>query len=519
MSDNIQEQENTNEITIEEESSDWELIEALNCVSLCKLFKRKDGGNIIFNKKDESFYMYNTKTGLWIGGKKEKIMNYQFSCAMIQYLNIMDEWEESDDKQEQKEIQRKKDIISKAKKMCDGNSAVRIVKDYLPGVYRSEKDPEFDSNDDLLPLKNGVWKFSEKKLIPYQREFLFTKRIEIEYKEDANIDDMQNAMKQWFKSEEDIINFVQFWIGYCLTGYTTRQDCLIVWGSKACNGKSTLWGDILGKILGPFFDDVDSETFGKKKSGNNDGLVNLQGKRAGHIDEPEKDSDNGNGLKMNLFKLFTSGKGKIKASGKYLTQDEFKAKTKLIFSCNTIPDFDFKDEGVLRRINILEQNTEFVFEEQFNKMTEEQKKQVQIRNDDFVNKLLSNQEGLLRWALIGSNKYIDNPKMPAPEKMKKIKDTVKEESDELGNWIQRNLISDFTSEVALSSLKTFWKMNELDFGQRKKGFNKMFLLECEKHGFKTNPGREQKSEEKILFCRRVLTQKEEEAKALTANNK
>jgi hypothetical protein len=149
-------------------------------------------------------------------------------------------------------------------------------------------------------------------------------------------------------------------------------------------------------------------------------------------------------------------------------------------------------------------------------MTEEQKKQVQVRNDDFVEKLLKNQEGLLRWAILGANKYIDNPKMPAPEKMKKIKDSVKEESDELGNWIQRNLVSDETNDLALSSLKSFWKMNELDFGQRKKGFNKMFLSECEKYGFKTNPGRDQKSEEKILFCRRVLTQKEEESLKLMA---
>lgn len=509
MSD-LEEQNNTNEITIEDEPSDWELIEALNCVSLCKLFKRKDGGNIIFNKKDESFYVFNEKSGLWVGGKKEKIMNFTFSDAMIAYLNMMDEWEESDDKEEQAEIKRKKDIIFKAKKLCDGNSAVRIVKDFLPGMYRNEKDIEFNANDDLLPLKNGVWKFSEKKLVPYKKEFLFTQKIDINYNPEADITDMETAMNQWFKSAKDIIEFVQFWIGYCLTGFTTRQDSLIVWGSKACNGKSTLWGDILSKILGPFFDDVDSETFGKKKSGNNDGLVNLQGKRAGHIDEPEKDSDNGNGLKMNLFKNFTSGKGKIKASAKFLTQEGFKAKTKLIFSCNTIPDFDMSDQGVLRRINILEQNTEFVYQEQFDKMNEEEKKQVQIRNDDFVEKLLSNEEGLLKWAILGANKYIDNPKMPAPEKMNKTKEEVKEESDELGNWIQRNLVSDPTSEVALSSLKSFWRSNEMDFGQRKKGFNKMFLLECEKYGFKTNPGREQKSEEKILYCRRVLTQKEEE---------
>lgn len=502
----VQEQE----ITDNFENNEWLLIEKLSCVSMCDLFKMKDGGNILYSKKEKSFYVYCAKSGLWVGGKKENIMNYTFSNAMIEYLTLIDDYGESDDKLEQAEIKRKKDIIAKAKKLCDGSSAVRIVREFLPGVYKNEVEPEFNSNDDLLPLKNGVWCFSQKKLIEYKKEFLFTQKIDIEYKEDANIEDMNTAMKQWFKSDEEIISFVQFWIGYCLTGHTTRQDALIVWGSKACNGKSTLWGDILGKILGPFFDDVDSETFGKKKSGNNDGLVNLQGKRAGHIDEPEKDSDNGNGLKMNLFKLFTSGKGQIKASAKYETMEGFKAKTKLIFSCNTIPDFDFKDEGVLRRINILEQNTEFVYQEQFDKMKEDEKKQVQIRNDEFVNQLLLNKEGLLRWAILGANKYIDNPKMPAPEKMKKIKDSVKEESDELGNWIQRNLINDETSDVALSSLKSFWKMNDIDFGQKKRGFNKMFLLECEKYGFRTNPGREQKSEEKILHCRRILTQKEEE---------
>jgi P4 family phage/plasmid primase-like protien len=503
----------------EEELTNWELVESLTSANICRLFKRCAGDNFLYSRTNGCFYVFDNEKGIWLGGKENlQVINFQFSVGCHKIFSIM-EAELPIPRNEEEQARRKKkgEIISKAKKMTDGSSAVQIVKNFLSGVYM-DKDPAplFNQNDDLLPLKNGVWSFSEKKLIPYEREHYFTFKIDINYNPGADFSDMTKAMNQWFNNDAEIVDFVHYYIGYCLTGYTSRQECLVAWGKKSCNGKSTLWADILKIIMGPYFKTLASESLSKKKTGNNDGLAQCEGKRCANIDEPEEESENGNGIKKSLFKNITSGKGEIEVSAKYMTAKEIKFKTKLNFSCNECPDFDFNDKGTNRRVVILEQNTEFVYPEQYALLSEEEKKIVHIRDDAFITKLLANKEGLIRWALEGSDKFMKDKARPVPKKLLEIKNQVKEDKDELGSWVRNNLTSSTETDLTVLEVKQFWKKYDMDFGQKKHGFNKKFLEECARQGYKTSIGRAGKSEEKILGCMRVETEEEKKMKDMIA---
>ena len=163
----------------------------------------------------------------------------------------------------------------------------------------------------------------------------------------------------------------------------------------------------------------------------------------------------------------------------------------------------------------MEQNTEFVYPEQYNLLTEEEKQIVHIRDDAFITKLLANKEGLMLWAIKGAEKFMNDKARPVPEKLLKIKQQVKEDKDELGTWIRNNLTPS-GDDLTVLEVKQFWKKYDMDFGQKKHGFNKKFLEECARQGYKTSTGRSGKSEEKVLGCMRVETEEEKKMKEMIA---
>jgi P4 family phage/plasmid primase-like protien len=476
------------------DEEDWYLLENQSSPNLCNLFYKYTKDFFTYSRTKKSFYMFNQKINLWVGGNEYiENINFKFTEVMHAILNnIACSLPISNNESERMERIRKLKLIEQAKKLSDGSYGVKIVKNFLPGVFNPDIDPAilFDQYDDLLPLENGIWSFSENKLIDYDKKYYFTFKIPIKYNSDANISDIELAMKQWFAYDEEIVDFIHYYIGYCLTGYTCRQDAIIAWGQNACNGKSTLWGDILDILLGDekYYESLKSEDISKGKSGNNDGLYRLEGKRFAHIDEPRKES--GNSIDNEIFK-YAIGSKKMKEGAKYKERKGFVPKFKLVITCNSIPDLNFEDKGVYRRLIILKQNVEFLNKDDYDKASELQKNkhEIALRDDSFITRVISNKEGLMKWAIEGSKKFMKDKMKPVPLKLLKIKEEVKEEKNIISEWINRNLEKS-DNDIPLSQLKLFWKKYDIDFGQKKHGFNKHFLTECEKLGYKTNSGRQ-----------------------------
>jgi len=498
-------------------------IENINSDNVCELFKLITGDNVIYSKDEEAFYFYDNESGLWAGGKDNKasfnsyfVSNYQ-NCLNNILLVLQEDPPEKPRKKasaseinEYYEYEEKVAMVKTAKKAGDGKNALNTIKDYLPAKY-SNSNIKFNSDKNLLPLKNGVWDFNANELKEYNKSMYLTFKIPINYNAEANTELMENAMNLWFNKDEEIINFMKYWLGYSITGHTTRQEALLIWGDSAGNGKSTLFGRIMPKVLGRnFHKELKSEAFSKSKQGNNDALFKADGKRMCYIDEPRVGGLNS--IDNELFKKFVSGGSMTDVEAKYEKGKDFDNMAKLVMTFQKFPELDLNDAGTLRRTVYIEQNVKFIYEEEYKKLSDEVKQsgKVQIRNDDFIDELLNKEEGLLKWFLDGAKLYINNPKMPIPEKLIELKQDIKDDENELRTWLMRNLEVSDNSELTLLTVKKYWKMNDLNFGQTKKGFNKRFMDECEKLGYKTNSGRFQKSEEKILNCARILTQEEKE---------
>jgi putative DNA primase/helicase len=379
---------------------------------------------------------------------------------------------------------------------------VNLVADYLPALCIPAEDPltYFDNNPDLLPLKNGVWKFSESRLVPYEREHYFTHKIPINYNPDADTSLIRRAMNDWFKSDNETISYLQHIIGYCLTGYTTKQIFLVAWGSEAGNGKSLLWGEIIPSLLGQkYYARITSDAFADTANPNNDQLYYLNGKRYAFMSEPRKGAKAG-AMDNELVKTVTGDK-EMTAQAKYKGKLTYTLRAKILAACNDLPEFNCDDKGMMRRFVPFSQNVACLDESDYNAAPANLKADGSVikKDDEFVKALLADTEGTLCWALAGANDYVANPRREPPDSMKETKTKARANIDTLTAWLSGNLEAG-PKHLAFSTLKAEWRSKGLNFEQTKKGFAGRLANKIKMLGFTVDEGRAGKSEERVLNC-------------------
>lgn len=476
------------------------LIDKADPSSLCEIFFNEMSGNIVYSNAIKQYYLYDGC--LWKVCEDKSDVNVKFVNVMQSVLNkILIDIPDDTNKDERKRTEEK---IFKLKTYCN-NKSVWLVEHFLPAFCKPEEDPIkfFNQDPDLLPLENGVYKFSEKTLISYDREHYFTFKIPIKYNPSADTSLMEKVMVDWYKDSETV-EYVQKYIGYCLTGYRNRQDFLCVWGSKAGNGKSLLFGDIMSILLGEYHHVITSDALTSDRVGNNDQLYNLNGKRFAFLSEPSKSKKKR--IDDQLVKNLTGDKS-FTVEAKHKNAITFELHAKFVLACNSVPEFNFDDAGLKRRITVLEQNTEFVEKEVYDEAPEELKAtgQIKMKDDELVGNLLENKEGMMLWALIGANGYMDNKRFALSQKMKVSKEKAVCEADILGQWLRANVRNlkdvkkDDKKRITLRELKDIWKRNECDIPFKAYGFNKAFCEKAKSLGFEVSEGRTGKSEEKLIY--------------------
>jgi len=497
-------------------SSYWALVNQENANGYCEIFYNAMAGDILYSNSHKCYYVYDERETLWKVSENNSYINFLFvEITSSVFRKMMADLPPARDEEEANKRKAKIKKLTEASKTCGGAYVITLVSSFLPAFCRSEDDPAnyFNQNPDLLPLANGVWKFSEKKLVPYERDHYFTFRIPINYNPSADTSAIRRASLDWFGQDADVARFVQFWIGYCLTGHTTRQDFLVIWGTKAGNGKSLLWGTILSILLDKYYRTITSDALSTERVGNNDQLYNLNGGRFAFLSEPRRAK--GTKIDNEIVKTITGDKY-FTAEAKYKNAITFKLQAKVGMACNDMPDFKFDDKGTYRRVRVCEQNCEFLDPADYEKADPSAKasKRVMLKDDAFIADLLENTEGLMLWALEGASLFVDNPRMEAPEAMNSAKKKAVDETDVLGNWIKANIRNLRALEVAdkpagwerknlkFKAVKDMMRLQNVNMGQNVVGFNKRFKEKLEALGYEVG-GREDKGDQYIRYADEV----------------
>jgi putative DNA primase/helicase len=488
-------------------------------------------GDVIYSHAHKCFYFYDPVKGLWRECEDDSVINFQFveiTTAVIRKL--MGEIPQANTEEEQAKNKAEQKLYLKAQNSCDLR-AKQMVKDFLPAICRAEIDPAtyFNKDADLLPLENGVWKFSEKRMIPYEREHFFTFRIPVPYNPKADTSLIRKTVAEWFNGDEEVIKFVQYYIGYCLTGNTNRQDFLIAWGNAAGNGKSLLWGSIMKRLLGDphdttknsFWGEITTHAISTSAGENNDQLYNIDGKRFVMLSEPQEGQKNK--IDTNLLKKLTGDRTHT-CSAKYKNAKTFNIVAKFQISCNDIPDMKLDTPAMKRRCLVVEQNVAFREDDEYSLATDAERASGKVRrkDDTLEKRLLDDAVGLMAWALEGAKAYVDDPTRQPPEAMMNAKAKAQTNTDALGTWIKGNIrnlktlaVADRPAgwerkKVSLKELKDMWKSADLFPESRKSGFNTTFCDKARQLGYEVDAGRSGKSEEKITFAELIADEEETE---------
>lgn len=470
-----------------------------SATQICELFINEMAGDIIYSTSDKDFYIYDPSTTIWKGGNGVRATIHQIFVDTLHrvIIKIMDGLSQDDTG---RTIRQR---LLKVMRQTDGNAAVATVANFLPSfcLPPDGTDPlsYFNQNPDLLPLLNGVWKFSEKKLIPYEREHFFTHKIDIKYNPSADTSLIRRAMNDWFKGDTETINHIQYIIGYLLTGFVGRQEFMVAWGSEAGNGKSVLWGEIVPGLVGDkYYARITSDAFADTNNPNNDQLYYLNGVRYAFMSEPRKHK-----IDNEVLKTVTGDKD-FTAQAKYKNKLTFKLSVKIVCACNDLPEFNCDDKGTMRRFVPFLQNVACLDTEDYENAPANLKadRSVLLKDDDFIKQLLADKEGTLRWALEGATNYINDPRKEAPQSMRNTKMKAKETIDTLTAWLSGNLEKG-DKPLNFSAIKTAWREKQLDFQQTKKGFAGRLMNKIRMLGFTVDEGRSGKSEERVLNCRLV----------------
>ena len=200
----------------------------------------------------------------------------------------------------------------------------------------------------ILNCENGTIDLRSGELRPHRRKDYLTKLCPVEYRPDATCPTWLQTLNRCFGQDYELIDFVQRFVGYCLTGDVSEQ-VLFIWHGVGANGKSTILNALM-EVLGPDYSmKANSDLMMmRRREQHPTGLTDLAGRRLVAAIETEE----GRQLAESLIKEL-SGSDPIRARRMNENFWQFNPTHKLILACNHKPVVKGTDCAIWRRLKLV----------------------------------------------------------------------------------------------------------------------------------------------------------------------
>lgn len=273
---------------------------------------------------------------------------------------------------------------------------------------------DFDKQLDMINVNNGIVDLNTGKLLPHDKCYNMTKMLLLDYDRGGKCDTWLDFLNTTFKGDSDLIEFIQRFLGYSLTGFTDEQVFCIFYGHGS-NGKGTLIDTVMN-VMGEYAKTTEPETIIKKKyerSSTND-LADLWGARFVTTSETETYQE----LDEGRIKRIT-GQDPIKCRFLYKELFEYIPEYKLILLTNHEPIIKSHDYSIWRR----------VLKVPFDMKLPREQWNLNLRRE-----LLDEREGIFNWLVQGAVMWKKDG-LKIPEAVIKATEEYKEELDVVGDFI------------------------------------------------------------------------------------
>ncbi|KAF9426273.1 hypothetical protein BGZ76_002836 [Entomortierella beljakovae] len=342
------------------------------------------------------------------------------------------------DKEEIKKIQKLKAQLKHGRAYISRSSNTkRIVEMYATLHADHDIEGKLDLNPDLLVACNGVIDLKTGMLRNGLPEDNMSKRLDIDYKGiDSSTKDINALMKEIFNDDMELINFLQKFLGYGITGHT-KEHCWAIFTGSGSNGKSLLIG-LIENLMKPWYKVAPYEIFFQSRKAQPGGatphLHQLKGARICVKEETEPKDQ----LNIELIKIIT-GESSITSRPLYSNDYESFSPTALpILLCNHKPDINVYDDAMMRRVLVFPFTNIYTSPEDMNRPYDIKNPRHRRKDPNKREKLLSksSQEQLLVWLVQGAVKWYTEGLGELPQCMKDAYNEYRTENDKLLEFIE-----------------------------------------------------------------------------------
>ena len=307
---------------------------------------------------------------------------------------------------------------------------------------------KLDANPWLFGVADGVIDLQTGKKMPPDRKYLLTKKVSYRYVPGAKA-------KLWEKflghvvPDKEIRDFLQRFVGYCLTGMVTERMFLILFGGGK-NGKS-VFIDTLQELLGPYGTSAAPGLLMSKNEAHPTEVADLFGVRLAVASEIKK----GRVFDEEAVKRLT-GNDRLKARKMHENFWEFIPTFKLMLATNHKPQVRDDTPSFWDRLALIPFEVR-ISEEEDNKQLGQQ--------------LKAELPGILNWAIEGCVAWQKNG-LKRPKAVMEAVDEYRSNEDTLGKFFEEECRFEPHFETKTTELTTairnWCKANNLTYTYREK---------------------------------------------------
>lgn len=334
----------------------------------------------------------------------------------------------------------------------------------LPELRVSQE--QIDSCLDVIGLDGGrqVLTLRTGEVRPARREDYVLKSMGVPFVGDAaKATRWALFLREVFKGDEDLIEYVRRFIGYCLTGSTKEQVFLFLYG-EGSNGKS-VFIKIITSLLGTYGKTLGSETITESRRGAGSAtpdLADLAGARLGSCSEIEDYGRIAEGLIKGLVSGDTRDVRKLHCAPFPLAPI-----LKIIMSGNDKPSVRSTDDGLWRRIRLIPFVKVFRLDE---------------RDNELEATLLGELPHIAAWAAQACVDWHRHGIGPVPKACADATDEYRKQTDIVGEWVADNVDHKSGNNVKFSEIYANYQGWCIQNGQKPIPSNKL-TARLGKYGF------------------------------------
>lgn len=236
---------------------------------------------------------------------------------------------------------------------------------------------------DYITLLNGILDVRSLELLPHSSDWFSFSAVEASYDPSARCDRFISFLEEIWEGDDELIDSLQKWVGYCLLSQCNQQKFAVFKGASRA-GKSTLMS-VLEAVVG----EENVATTSLSMLGSEFGLQPILGKKLVTFQDADKASLDRMGVATERIKSLASNDGMV-VNRKNQSVIMGRMNCKLNFVCNSVPAFLNAENSMTKRMLV------FPFWKSFENN----------EDLDLAQKLIAEKSGILNWALVGARRIV-----------------------------------------------------------------------------------------------------------------